>query len=70
MLTPSSGACWIPWTNDGCGRCAASSTVGATSMTWVNWVRISPFALIPDGQCTIIPLRVPPQCDATCFVHW
>jgi hypothetical protein len=21
------------------------------------------------GQCTIVPLRVPPQCDATCLVH-
>ena len=24
----------------------------------------------PFGQCTIVPLRVPPQCDATCLVHW
>ena len=22
------------------------------------------------GQCTIMPLRVPPQCEATCLVHW
>jgi hypothetical protein len=35
--------------------------VGATSMTWLNWLRISPFALIPLGQRTIVPLRVPPQ---------
>ena len=27
-------------------------------------------ALMPFGQCTIMPLRVPPKCDATCFVHW
>ena len=40
------------------------------SMTWANWVRISPLALKPFGQCTIVPLRVPPQCEATCFVHW
>ena len=70
MLTPSSGACWMPWTNVGCGSWAASRTVGATSMTWPNWVRSSPLALIPDGQCTITPLRVPPQWEATCLVHW
>ena len=40
------------------------------SMTWLNWVRSSPLALIPAGQWTIVPLRVPPQCDATCLVHW
>ena len=32
--------------------------------------RISPRALMPAGQWTIVPLRVPPQCEATCFVHW
>ena len=26
--------------------------------------------LMPAGQCTIIPLRVPPKCEATCLVHW
>ena len=70
MLTPSSGACWMPCTNVGCGRCAASRTVGATSMTWANWVRSSPLASMPAGQCTISPLRVPPQWEATCLVHW
>ena len=44
--------------------------VGATSMTWWNWLRISPLALMPVGQWTIVPLRVPPQCEATCLVHW
>ena len=68
--TPSSGCCCTPLTLSGAGRPAASSTVGATSITWWNWARISPFALMPPGQCTIVPLRVPPQCDATCFVHW
>ena len=29
-----------------------------------------PCALMPFGQCTIVPLRVPPKCDATCLVHW
>ncbi len=30
---------------------------------------VSPFPLIPLGQCTIVPLRVPPKCEATCLVH-
>ncbi len=70
MLTPSSGRCWMPLTWVGCGSPAASRMVGATSMTWWNWLRISPWAANPCGQCTIVPLRVPPQCEATCFVHW
>ena len=70
MLTPSSAACWIPCTNAGWGRCAASRIVGATSMTCANWLRSSPLAEIPWGQWTIAPLRVPPQCEATCLVHW
>ena len=39
-------------------------------MTWQNCERSSPRAAKPFGQCTIVPLRVPPQCDATCLVHW
>ena len=70
MLTPSIGFCSTPCTVFGSGRPAASSTVGATSITWWNWLRTSPFASMPFGQCTIVPLRVPPQCDATCLVHW
>ena len=27
-------------------------------------------AVIRAGQCTMVPLRVPPQCEATCLVHW
>ena len=54
----------------GCGSPAASSTVGRDVDDVVELVRISPFALIPFGQCTIVPLRVPPQCEATCLVHW
>ena len=55
----------------GSGRPAASRIVGATSMTWVNCER-TPARLrrCPPGQCTIVPLRVPPQCEATCLVHW
>ena len=70
MLTPSIG-CWAtPLTAVGWGSPAASSTVGATSITWWNCERTSPRAAIPRGQWTIVPLRVPPQCEATCFVHW
>ena len=29
-----------------------------------------PLAAMPFGQCTTVPLRVPPQCDAICLVHW
>ena len=54
----------------GSGRPAASRTVAAMSITWWNCERNSPFALIPFGQWTIVPFRVPPQCEATCFVHW
>ena len=25
---------------------------------------------MPLGQWTMVPLRVPPQCEATCLVHW
>ena len=39
-------------------------------MTCVNWLRSPPPCSIPSGQWTIVPLRVPPQCDATCLVHW
>ena len=69
MLTPCSGICWTPLTLVGSGSPATSRTVGAMSMTWWNWERISPRAENPRGQCTIVPLRVPPQCDATCLVH-
>ena len=60
----------MPWTKPGAGSPAASSTVGATSMTWWNWWRSSPFAAKPPGQWRIVPLRVPPQWEAICFVHW
>ena len=69
MLAPSNGACCTLLTTVGCGSPAASRIVGAMSMTWQNCERISPFALMPLGQCTIVPLRVPPKCDATCLVH-
>jgi hypothetical protein len=37
---------------------------------WRDWLDLAPFALIPLGQCTTQALRVPPQCEAICFVHW
>ena len=40
------------------------------SMTWWNWLRSSPFALMPLGQWTTSGLRVPPKWLATCLVHW
>ena len=69
MLVPSYGLCCTPLTIVGSGMPAASSTVGARSMTWLNWLRMPPLSLIPLGQCTMVPLRVPPQCEATCLVH-
>jgi hypothetical protein len=39
-------------------------------MTWWNWSRVVPASVSASGQCTIIPLRVPPQCEAICLVHW
>ena len=59
----------MPFTTFGSGRPAASRMVGATSITWPNCVRISPFARIRFGQDTTRPLRVPPKSEATCFIH-
>jgi hypothetical protein len=70
MLLPCRGICCTPCTKLGSGRPATSSTVAATSITWLNCVRTSPRDSKPRGQCTTVPLRVPPQCEATCFVHW
>ena len=56
---------------DRLGQCPPlRGSVGATSITWLNCERISPLALMPLGQWTIVPLRVPPQWEATCLVHW
>jgi hypothetical protein len=49
-LTPSIGICGVPLTTMGSGRPAAARMVGATSVTWLNWVRISFLALMPLGQ--------------------
>jgi hypothetical protein len=43
--------------------------VGTMSMTWWNWERTSPRALIRAGQEMTAPLRVPPKWLATCLVH-
>ena len=70
MLVPSIGDCCTPLTMVGSGNPAASRIVGAMSMTWANCDRTPPFSRMPVGQWTIVPLRVPPQCEATCLVHW
>ena len=70
MLTPAIG-CWgTPLTSVGSGRPAASR-IGGRDVDHVVELRphLAPRAE-PVGQCTIVPLRVPPQCEATCFVHW
>ena len=50
MLTPSIGVCAVPFTIFGSGSVAASRMVGTTSITWWNWLRTSPRALMPFGQ--------------------
>ena len=49
MLTPSMGCCCTPLTEIGSGRPAASRIVGATSITWWNCERISPFGFDAVG---------------------
>ena len=39
-------------------------------MTWWNWVRRPPFSLMRAGHETTRPLRVPPKCEGTRFIHW
>ena len=63
------GICGTPLTDLGSGRPAASRIVGATSITCPNCVRISFFALMPFGQETTMPLRVPPKSEGTCFIQ-
>ncbi|MCY1543323.1 hypothetical protein D9M68_791360 [compost metagenome] len=63
------GICGVPLTTLGSGRPVASRMVGATSITWPNWLRTSPLALMPLGQLTTRPLRVPPKSEATCFIQ-
>src|SRR5262245_40969987 len=69
MLTPSIGFCPTPLTMTGAEIPVASSSVGTMSIMWWNWVRIPPLSLTRAGQDMTIPCRVPPKCDATCFVH-
>ena len=67
---PSIGSCAMPSTCVGSGMPAASSTVGPTSMTWVNCERIAESAAIRRGQATTIGSRVPPRWLADCLPHW
>ena len=70
MLTPSIGFCATPLNCEGSSTPTSSRTVGATSMTWWNWSRNSPRALMRFGQEIARPFRVPPKWLATCLVHW
>ena len=71
MLTPSIGICCTPLTIVGC-RQARDLEHGRRDVDDVVELRNGPRPAprSPLGQCTIVPLRVPPQCEATCFVHW
>ncbi|MNV37196.1 hypothetical protein D3C71_1287070 [compost metagenome] len=68
-LRPSIGVCAVPFTLRGSSIPAAARMVGATSITWVNWVRVWPPAWNFAGHFTIIGLRVPPRWLATCLVQ-
>ena len=70
MLTPSIGRCGTPFTDAGSLMPTTSSSVGAMSITWWNWNLSAPASRMRSGQETTMPLRVPPKCDAICFVHW
>ncbi len=48
-LVPCTGICATPATSPGCAMPMASSTVGATSMAWQNWVRTPPAPRRPPG---------------------
>ena len=58
-----------PFTSRGSGMPATSRIVGAMSMQWWNCERRPPRSEMPFGQDITSPLRVPPKCDATCFIH-
>ena len=62
MLTPAIGVCSWPLTILGSGTPTASRIVGTMSIRWWYWRRISPFAVMPFGQCTTIPAMLPPPC--------
>jgi hypothetical protein len=70
MLMPSIGFCGTPFTSRGSGIPATSRIVGAMSMQWWNCERMPPRSAMPLGHDMTRPLRVPPKCDATCFIHW
>ena len=59
----------MPLTTFGSGRPIACRMVGATSITWLNCVRIPFFAWMPFGHDMTMPLRVPPKSDGTCFIQ-
>ena len=68
--TPSIGIWASPFTWLGASIPAASSSVGKMSVTWWKLLRSAPASLMRRGHCTAIALRVPPKCEAICFIHW
>lgn len=67
---PSMGSWSMPSTLVASGSPAASSTVAAMSMQWVNWVRTCVSGRILLGQATTIGSRAPPRWLAMCLPHW
>jgi hypothetical protein len=64
MLTPCSGSCMTPLTEVGAGDQQLRAQSEPRRSRGETAERISPFALIPLGQWMIVPLRVPPKCEA------
>ena len=71
MLTPCSGSCATPLHRGRVGQPGGLEHGRGDVDDVVELVcgRCPAFA-IPGGQWTTVALRVPPQCDATCLVHW
>ena len=68
MLEPSIGVCWTPFTV----RLGESGGLEDRRGDVDHVVELGAqlaLGLMPLGQCTIVPLRVPPKCEATCLVH-
>ncbi len=63
------GCCATPLTTAGASTPAASSTVGIRSETNANWSRSPPRSLMRLGQLITSGLRMPPRCEAICFIH-
>ncbi len=69
MLTPWSGIWATPLTVDGFGKSGGFED-GRGDVDDVMELLGSRLSSMPAGQWTMVPLRVPPQWEATCLVHW